>query len=333
MPSDVDQAAPQQSIEERIGNHLWGDAPETPEPEEAAEAPEDDQAEGETEETQEPAAVDEVEIEVEGWKGKVPAKLQAELEKARDYTRKTQTLADEKRLFDAQMRAQHEQQQFVQAAQTEIERFRQIEAQLEQYRGVDLSQIDSETLSRMSMAAGNLREERAKLKEAIDGKRAEFQTRMLGTWDEMTAKARDVIVKAVPDWEKVAPQVAQYALKEGFPYEVITGHDRNNGQRVGPGVVDPAFARALYKDAPILILDEATSALDSESERQVQDALDRLMAGRTTLVIAHRLSTIEHADRIVVLEHGHVIENGSHEELIAKDGMYANLHRIQFSNA
>jgi subfamily B ATP-binding cassette protein MsbA len=65
----------------------------------------------------------------------------------------------------------------------------------------------------------------------------------------------------------------------------------------------------------------------------VQDALERLMAGRTTLVIAHRLSTIEHADRIVVLEHGHVIENGSHEELIAKDGMYANLHRIQFSNA
>jgi subfamily B ATP-binding cassette protein MsbA len=65
----------------------------------------------------------------------------------------------------------------------------------------------------------------------------------------------------------------------------------------------------------------------------VQDALERLMAGRTTLVIAHRLSTIEHADRIVVLEHGHVIENGSHEELIAKDGLYANLHRIQFSNA
>jgi subfamily B ATP-binding cassette protein MsbA len=82
-----------------------------------------------------------------------------------------------------------------------------------------------------------------------------------------------------------------------------------------------------------LILDEATSALDSESERQVQDALECLMAGRTTLVIAHRLSTIEHADRIVVLEHGHVIENGSHDELIAKDGLYANLHRIQFSNA
>jgi subfamily B ATP-binding cassette protein MsbA len=84
---------------------------------------------------------------------------------------------------------------------------------------------------------------------------------------------------------------------------------------------------------PIMILDEATSALDSESERQVQDALERLMTGRTTLVIAHRLSTIEHADRIVVLEHGKVIENGSHEDLIKHNGLYANLHRIQFSNA
>jgi ATP-binding cassette, subfamily B, bacterial MsbA len=108
----------------------------------------------------------------------------------------------------------------------------------------------------------------------------------------------------------------------------------DNGNRLSGGQRQRlAIARAIYKDAPILILDEATSALDSESERQVQDALERLMAGRTTLVIAHRLSTIEHADRIVVLEHGHVIENGSHEELIAKDGMYANLHRIQFSNA
>ena len=94
-----------------------------------------------------------------------------------------------------------------------------------------------------------------------------------------------------------------------------------------------AIARANYNDDPILILDEATSALDSESERQVQDALERLMAGRTTLVIAHRLSTIEHADRIVVLEHGKIIENGSHEDLIKQDGLYANLHRLQFSNA
>jgi subfamily B ATP-binding cassette protein MsbA len=108
----------------------------------------------------------------------------------------------------------------------------------------------------------------------------------------------------------------------------------DNGNRLSGGQRQRlAIARAIYKDAPILILDEATSALDSESERQVQDALDRLMAGRTTLVIAHRLSTIEHADRIVVLEQGQIVENGSHEDLIKKDGLYANLYRIQFSQA
>jgi len=93
-----------------------------------------------------------------------------------------------------------------------------------------------------------------------------------------------------------------------------------------------AIARAIYKDAPILILDEATSALDSESERAVQSALEVLMKGRTTLVIAHRLSTIEHADRVVAMEHGRIVEQGPHAQLLAAGGLYARLHAMQFRN-
>ena len=94
-----------------------------------------------------------------------------------------------------------------------------------------------------------------------------------------------------------------------------------------------AVARALLKNAPILVLDEATSALDTESERLIQDALSRLMKNRTTLVIAHRLSTVEHADQIVVLDHGHVVERGTHAELLARGGKYASLYHLQFRDA
>jgi ATP-binding cassette, subfamily B, bacterial MsbA len=108
----------------------------------------------------------------------------------------------------------------------------------------------------------------------------------------------------------------------------VIGH--NGGELSGGQRQRMAIARAIYKDAPILILDEATSALDSASERLVQQALETLMAGRTSLVIAHRLSTIERADRIVALDAGRVVEQGSHAALLAAGGLYARLHALQF---
>jgi subfamily B ATP-binding cassette protein MsbA len=106
----------------------------------------------------------------------------------------------------------------------------------------------------------------------------------------------------------------------------------DNGLRLSGGQRQRlAIARAIYKNAPILILDEATSALDSESERAVQAALDSLIQGRTTLVIAHRLSTIERADKIVVLTEGAIREVGTHAELLKKNGAYAHLYQLQFS--
>ena len=116
------------------------------------------------------------------------------------------------------------------------------------------------------------------------------------------------------------------ALPQGL--DTVVG---DNGMRLSGGQRQRlAIARAFLKDAPVLILDEATSALDTQSERYIQDALEAVMKGRTTLVIAHRLSTIENADLIVVMDQGRIVETGTHQELLAKNGHYATLHQMQF---
>lgn len=130
-------------------------------------------------------------------------------------------------------------------------------------------------------------------------------------------------------------RAADMAHVTEFAEQLPEGLETNVGQRgillSGGQRQRIAIARALLKDAPILILDEATSALDSESERRIQGALAELMRGRTTLVIAHRLSTVEGADCIIVLKDGAVVEQGTHEELLSLDGYYGGLHRMQFA--
>ena len=139
--------------------------------------------------------------------------------------------------------------------------------------------------------------------------------RLDATPDEVKAAA-----KAANADEFISQLPQGYATMLGDRGVNISGGQR---QRI-------SIARAILKNPRILILDEATSALDTESERVVQDALDRLMIGRTSFVIAHRLSTIKNADKILVLEHGALVEAGTHDELIAKNGLYAHLYQIQY---
>lgn len=140
----------------------------------------------------------------------------------------------------------------------------------------------------------------------------------------MGASEKDIIsaARAANAWDFISqmPQGLQTMVGEN-------GVKLSGGQRQRL-----AIARAFLKNAPILVLDEATSALDSESERQIQSALEQLIQGRTTLVIAHRLSTVEHADRIVVLDKGQIVEQGRHHELLAMNGIYTHLYRLQFES-
>ena len=145
--------------------------------------------------------------------------------------------------------------------------------------------------------------------------------------------AANVAYGQTPDRERVeaALRAANLADAVATMPQGIDTLIGGNGMRLSGGQRQRlAIARAIYKDAPILILDEATSALDSESERHVQAALETLMKGRTTLVIAHRLSTIERANRILVMESGRIVEQGSHDALLQHGGLYAHLHRIQY---
>ena len=148
--------------------------------------------------------------------------------------------------------------------------------------------------------------------------------------------AANIAYASEPDLPRIraAAQAANaWEFIERMPQQLDTPIGENGALLSGGQRQRLAIARAILRDAPILILDEATAALDTDSERLVQDALARLMPERTTLVIAHRLSTIEHADQVLVLDHGRLVDQGTHTDLLARDGLYAHLHRIQFRDS
>jgi subfamily B ATP-binding cassette protein MsbA len=182
--------------------------------------------------------------------------------------------------------------------------------------------LDGEPISELTLAS--LRDQLGLVSQDIvlfnDSVRANITFGVAGAasdeqvWAALTAAALDDFVRSLP--RGLDATVGERGAR-------LSGGQR---QRL-------AIARALLKNAPILLLDEATSALDSQTERDVQQALERTTTGRTTLVIAHRLSTIERADRIVVLEGGRIVEQGRHADLLAQGGIYAQLHRIQYASS
>ena len=148
----------------------------------------------------------------------------------------------------------------------------------------------------------------------------------------------DNIAYGTPGASRAAIEAAAVAAEaDGFIRALPHGYGTLIGERgvmlSGGQRQRIAIARAILRDAPILLLDEATSALDAENERLVQKALSEAMQGRTTLVIAHRLATVLKADRIVVMEDGKVVEEGTHQELAARGGLYAKLAKLQFADA
>jgi ATP-binding cassette subfamily B protein len=176
--------------------------------------------------------------------------------------------------------------------------------------GVDLRRVDPTALRRR---VGLVPQD-----PAIFALSAEENIRF-GSWDADRAAVRDA---------------ARAAYADSFLSALPNGYDTGIGERgitlSGGERQRVAIARAILKSAPILLLDEATSALDAESETAVQAALETLMKGRTTLVIAHRLATIKSADRIVVMDDGRIVEEGTHASLIARGGLYARLAELQF---